>query len=304
MKKYQIGALTVANTVAIDWAGVGSTKTKECARSVFQGLGASPVLKEGSWERIVCRQSGAAARNLIVLTDLSTCALRFQSVKVHQWTAAVRATNAYFVVLVRNLRDQKYASLVDDIVQATSNRIVVHSVGKMEAKVLESSLRHALLAIDPESITDARYSEDTDSIWLEFGDGKRAILPWASLALGNVKPKLDPQTVRPSDDLATVQLVREDGSIFDIDSTLLRSAFDERLAEKLNSDAHGSAEELGRRLRTRRKLRRFTQSELAHRSRLDQGLISKLEQGKQRPGFTTLTKYARGLGLSVSELLA
>jgi DNA-binding XRE family transcriptional regulator len=208
------------------------------------------------------------------------------------------------VVLVRNLRDQKYASLVDDIVQATSNRIVVHSVGKMEAKVLESSLRHALLAIDPESITDARYSEDTDSIWLEFGDGKRAILPWASLALGNVKPKLDPQTVRPSDDLATVQLVREDGSIFDIDSTLLRSAFDERLAEKLNSDAHGSAEELGRRLRTRRKLRRFTQSELAHRSRLDQGLISKLEQGKQRPGFTTLTKYARGLGLSVSELLA
>ena len=294
----------MSRSLVVDWAGVRSSETKRRAEEVFRDLGASLDLREGCWDEAISQQASSTVSSLIVLADLNACAAQFRRVDVHQWTHAARATNAYFVLLVRNLIDQKYASLVDDIVYASDNRAVVHSLIRSEYEALKALIRHALGATEPTSVTDVRLSEDSDSLWLEFGDGKRGILPWSSLSLDRLKPRLDPSTAMVSEDLASVQVLREDGSVFDIDSTVLRAAFDERLTRKLATDAVRATAELGKQLRATRKLHRLTQMELARKSRLDQGLISRLEHGKQRPGFSTLTKYAMGLGLTVSELLA
>lgn len=294
----------MSRSLVVDWAGVGSSKTRMRAAEVFKDLGASFDLREGFWDEIVSRQMSSTVQNLIVLADLNTCAAKFRNVDVYQWTAAIRASNAFLVLFVRNSRDERYASLVDDILHASSNRAVVHSLGRLEYKGMKLSLRHAIGATEPTSVTDVRYSEDTDALWLEFGDGKKGVLPWSSLSLDAVRPRLEPSTVMTSEDFASVQVIRDNGTVFDIDSTLLRAAFEDKLLEKLSNDTARLSDELGKRLRMRRKLRKLTQVELAKKSRLDQALISRLEQGKQRPGFSTLTKYASGLDLTVSELLA
>ena len=287
----------------VDWADIGSIKAKKSAKEVFHLLGKAPEVREGLWGQIVLDQGEERIRNLIVLTALSRCAAKFQSVQTYQWTAAIRAANAYLVVFVRNLQDQRYASLVDDIVQASQNRVVVHSVGKLERRVLESSISQALTAMEPQSVIDARYSKDTESLWLEFGDGKTAILPWAALGLADLQPRLRPSTVVPSDDRSSLQVLRSDGGVFDIDAAVLRASVDKRLADRISANAKKVAGQVGLHLREKRRQRSLTQTELASRSNLDQALISRVEQGKHQPGLTTLSKYARGLGLSVSELL-
>lgn len=62
---------------------------------------------------------------------------------------------------------------------------------------------------------------------------------------------------------------------------------------------------LGTRLKYARELRKLSQGELAERSGVDQGLISKLER-KRRGGLDadTVVRLARGLGVPVGWLLA
>jgi transcriptional regulator with XRE-family HTH domain len=47
----------------------------------------------------------------------------------------------------------------------------------------------------------------------------------------------------------------------------------------------------------------MNQKDLAHLSGLKQGSLSRIESGKQRPMAPTLRKIARGLGVSLAQLL-
>lgn len=93
-------------------------------------------------------------------------------------------------------------------------------------------------------------------------------------------------------------------SIFDIDSGLLRMLADRKHAARVQARATQSRQAVGDRVRAKRQATGVTQAEVAEQSGLDQGMISKLERGKHRPRFDTLSRYAAALGLTVSELLA
>ena len=161
-----------------------------------------------------------------------------------------------------------------------------------------------MAGIDPNSIIDARFADDTNSLWLEFGDGRTTILDGSRLGLDEVEPALIPSSVTVSDDLDSIQVLRRDGSLFDIDSTAVRSLIDGELSNRLDKTAGDITDNLGLRLKDKRKGLGLTQAELARQSGLEQALISKMEQGKHQPRFTTLSKVAKGLNLSVTELLA
>ena len=56
-------------------------------------------------------------------------------------------------------------------------------------------------------------------------------------------------------------------------------------------------------LKTARRIARLTQQELADRAGVDQGVISRLEQGGgRRPGYEVIVKIARALNLAPDEL--
>jgi ribosome-binding protein aMBF1 (putative translation factor) len=124
------------------------------------------------------------------------------------------------------------------------------------------------------------------------------------LKLDDVLQKIVPESIAVSDELDAIQLLREDDSIFDINASARRSLIDKDVSDRINKQASDSAENVGCHIRNKRMDIGVTQTELAERTGLDQALISKLEKGKHQPRFGTLSKYAKGLNLTVTDLLA
>lgn len=60
---------------------------------------------------------------------------------------------------------------------------------------------------------------------------------------------------------------------------------------------------LGNRIRQLREDKGWNQRALAREARVDTALLSRLEAGTGNPGFNTLSAIAKGLGISLSELL-
>ena len=61
--------------------------------------------------------------------------------------------------------------------------------------------------------------------------------------------------------------------------------------------------EIGKRIRTLRQRKGWTQIDMAVALDMNRGHISDIEQGKREVGIITLQVIARGLGATMSELL-
>jgi transcriptional regulator with XRE-family HTH domain len=61
--------------------------------------------------------------------------------------------------------------------------------------------------------------------------------------------------------------------------------------------------ELGKNLRAARRLRKLTQEEVASRSGVQQGEISRIERGERDPQVSTLIRLAEALEVAPSRLL-
>lgn len=61
--------------------------------------------------------------------------------------------------------------------------------------------------------------------------------------------------------------------------------------------------ELGKVIRGKRESRGLTQVELAQKAGLDRNYIGMVERGERNPSYLSLQKIARGLGLSVDEMI-
>jgi transcriptional regulator with XRE-family HTH domain len=59
----------------------------------------------------------------------------------------------------------------------------------------------------------------------------------------------------------------------------------------------------GKRVRTLRLDRGWTQEEFAHRTGLNRSYMSEVERGKSDVSLSTLQKIAKALGISLAELL-
>ena len=292
-------------SVFVDWADVGNATTREQVQSTFRYFGRTPSNEAGTWDSFVQERVAKAPQGMIVMTDLSKCVANFRKVRPQRWLAAVRSANPFIVAFVRNKQDEKHAAMVDDIVHASENRLIVCAIKrKSPLKPLQECIGRALAGIDPNSVVDARFAQDSRSLWLEFGDGKKVTIDWSKLDLDDVRPPLIPETAAPSEELDSIQFLRRNGSIYDIDSTAVRALVDRDLASQLQKAKKDVTTELGQRLREKRRSLGCTQTELAKKTGLDQSLISKMEQGKHQPRFATLSKYAKGLRLTVTELLS
>ena len=67
--------------------------------------------------------------------------------------------------------------------------------------------------------------------------------------------------------------------------------------------SHPSLAKLGARVRQLRKLKKWTQEDLAAECRLDRSYISGLESGRRNPTYLNLVRLAKNLGLSISALV-
>ena len=61
--------------------------------------------------------------------------------------------------------------------------------------------------------------------------------------------------------------------------------------------------ELGKVIRSKRELQGLTQFDLAKKSGLDRNYVGMVERGERNPSYISLYRIARGLGLTVGEMI-
>lgn len=60
---------------------------------------------------------------------------------------------------------------------------------------------------------------------------------------------------------------------------------------------------LGKIIREKREARHLTQVELAEKAGVDRNYIGMVERGERNPSYLSLQKIAKGLGLTVNEMI-
>jgi len=287
----------------VDLTEIRGAGLKTSLKRSLSELGRKPRYFGRFWRLMISGRTEDVPHDLIVMIDLATLAEKFKKVEPHAWLACVRRRNLMLVAFTRRALDQKFAHRIDDWCRATDGRLWVYEGKSSKRSELLRHIGTFLEHRDPEAVTEIRYSDSDRSLWIEFADGLRHCLTWSSLRLDDVKPALRPETVRVGEHPDTIEITKTDGEVFELDSAAVRSIIDQKHRRTTYATAEAAALTLGERLRAFRESKGSSQSDLAARSGLTQEMISNLERGKHQPRFDTIEKYAKGLGVPVTDLL-
>lgn len=294
----------VRRKVAIDFSGVRSASVRRKIERLLKEIGVQPRTHEAFWDVAEGERPVDLPCGLVVVSDLSHCAATYRAAGRLSWASRVRTSRSFILALVRTERDAAHVALVDDLIHAARHRLMVCEFNPSRVGDLIECLERSIAGTEPSSLVDARYSPDDSALWVEFGDGRTSAVEWKRLGVDEESLELVLHSATVSEDLGAVQVLTQDGEVFDIDAAALRAIVDKEERERLTATSRGSREGLGLRARRKREGAQLTQDELGRRTGLDQALISKLEGGKHRPRWDTLARYAGGLGMTVRELLA
>ena len=293
----------VSSTVSFDVTEVGREETRAWLRGSARSAGCYGEFAK-FWAHFPVEAScDQVPRNMLVIADLARIVTCYLHLGRHRWLASVRRARPYFLALVRTKRDERCASLIDDLMRDSDSRMSVCAVDS-EGEIGDSLIR-ALAALDPESLVQVRYSPaHNDSLWVEFADGLSGYVAWNDMGLGDMVSSFVAESATVGDRGRAIELTTSSGGLFEIDSLSLRSILDREFAHEISAGAHAADEIVGHRVRDARKFTGLTQVELGERAGLDQAVISRLERGVHQPRLDTLRRVATALDMTLSELLA
>lgn len=303
MTGYSATSPRTETSVLVDLTRLEDSSFRKAVRSELANLGLAPKVFASFWKSLASGHMEAVPKHLVVMADLSRLVEGFGRADLDVWRTCVRRSHPFFVAFVRKRSDERCADRVDDLFRASEHRLWVYPVPRSSTRSLKDSLARFVENLDPEAVIDVRFAESDRAVWIEFADGLRRTLPWAALALDDVKPLLRPETIRVGEHPETLEVLDARGGVFQIDSAAIRALLDTALRRNQYAASEATAMSLGETLRARRESQGMTQDDLARRSGLTQEMISNLERGKHQPRFDTLEKYASGLGMTVTSLL-
>ncbi len=139
---------------------------------------------------------------------------------------------------------------------------------------------------------------EPSSVRVRFADGRESIVPMADIMKRH--RRLPTAVALDSPYQLTVRFGRG-AHIFPWD--WVRMYGDPAFVERAIREDRRSLAWLGKRLHALRVSASFTQESLAEASGIARSTIARLEAGKHDPGFATLEKIARPLGISLAEIL-
>jgi DNA-binding XRE family transcriptional regulator len=288
--------------VEVDASCVGRKAFRKRVLDEARELGARPSARRRFWAAFGTTLAEPAPATLVV-GDLQKLLQAFRSQPTHRWVSSIRRHRPWILALVRTQKDERTSAELGELMRASDLRVSVCRVRGADAHELSRYLRESLMALRPDTITMARYSPPTQLFWVEFGDGLSGLVDARRLGLAG-RDDLSLDTAGPGEGGHTLDIQRTDGTAYEIDALSVRAALDHHTAAALRNEAEPGTESTGRRIADKRRRRGLTQIQLARRAGVDQAVISRVERGRQRPRIDTLQRLARGLGMSVADLLA
>ncbi len=287
--------------ILIDVSAIGRKSTRKEFEASIAKLSGARAIKEDFWSGFL-DYPRRVPKHVIVVADLACIARSYLHVNEHNWTAGIRQSLPVLVALLRTKRDTAYAGLVDDILKHSDSRLWV--CRNMKSASILKCLSDAIVGSDARSIIAVRCQSSRNELWVEFGDGLSGFLSVDRLGLRGHLKELILESALVGQGGYSVQMLKQNGDLFDIDSDVIRAMLDAKYAKHLSDQESRSLDRLGDLLRDARKQAKLTQSELGDRIAIDQAIISKLERGKHRPRIDTLRRIATGLHTDVLSLLS
>jgi DNA-binding XRE family transcriptional regulator len=154
----------------------------------------------------------------------------------------------------------------------------------------------------PDHVLVVRFCAFDSILWVEFGDGLERAVRWRDLPFAR-EVGLVPVTASAGLGGESVVLADEAGSEITVSASSLRAFLDEQYRAKLESEDDGQRKMVGSRIRAARESASLSQQELSRRSGIAQESLSRIETGRRDPRLGTLRRLAKGLDLSLDQLM-
>jgi DNA-binding XRE family transcriptional regulator len=154
----------------------------------------------------------------------------------------------------------------------------------------------------PDRVLVARFCAFDSVLWVEFGDGLERAVRWSDLPFAR-ELSLVPVVASAGLGGESVVLTDEAGSEITVSASSLRSFLDEQYRAKLESEDDKERKIVGARIRAARESAGLSQQELSRRSGMAQESLSRIETGRRDPRLGTLRRLAKGLDLSLDQLM-
>lgn len=293
----------------IDISEVRENKARRMVKSMVSQQNISFEEREDFWNHFGSDEL-YALRKSIIFTDLARLVNRVKNIGENHWSFLVHKNNAYFFSFIRNSRDEKVVSYIDDIVKLSNNRLSVFDVQnlnseKFKAIQFKQELDRVLRScFHPHALKYAHVHKKRRSVIVEFNDGLFGEVTYEDLQIHDEIEHLLLDTLRIGEFGNCVEIFTLDGEIFDIDAEVLRYFLSEEKRQEIAEQTFEKAHHIGKLLHQVRKNQKMTQKELATSTEIDQALISKIENGKHLPRIDTIERLAGGLNMSVTEFLS
>lgn len=151
-------------------------------------------------------------------------------------------------------------------------------------------------------ITEARFIAADSVLYVRFEDGLERAVRWADLPFA---PRLGvtPAAVSAGSSGECLSVMDGSGRTVDVSGESLRAVLDEEYRTQLLSVDDTERKRAGARLRMVREDLGLSQLELSRRTGIAQESLSRIETGRRDPRLGTLQRLARGMGLSLEQLL-
>ena len=151
-------------------------------------------------------------------------------------------------------------------------------------------------------ITEARFIAADSVLYVRFEDGLERAVHWADLPFA-ARLGVTPAAVSAGSSGESLSVIDGSGRAVDVSGESLRAALDEEYRTQLLSVDDTERKRTGARLRTVREDLGLSQLELSRRSGIAQESLSRIETGRRDPRLGTLQRLARGMGLSLEQLM-
>ncbi len=156
--------------------------------------------------------------------------------------------------------------------------------------------------LEPCSITEARFVTADSILYVRFKDGLERAVRWSELPFAS-QLGVVPVTASASPTGESLLVRDESGHETDVGVESLRAALDGEYRALLLSADDAERKMAGARMRALRESLGLSQLELSRRSGIAQESLSRIETGRRDPRLGTLQRLARGMGLSLDQLM-
>lgn len=329
-------ASATATSAALDTSSLDSRRLADGVRDALataRAAGPGPIqVREGALrpDGWLLDESGPATPTL-VLTDLAALDRAMVPSDALRWIGAVRRARPWICAFVRTERDRQVAHRAESLLRTLDGRLtLLPAPGTREQRRLDHWMLDLVCLLRPHAILEAHMEHDpvlpgldsTATLCIRFGDDRTGRAPLHAVGLGPEAGVPMPQVVAPGAGGRTLQVMgHEHRMVLGFEAEEIRSrmeawpgAFASGTATPPDTTHPEPAQSgpgnldlprgtLGTRIRAAREARGFSQGDLGDRTGLHQSMVSNLERDIHNPRLDTVVRVARGLGMSLTDLL-